>query len=325
MDLILLAPRAELLAAAVALDFIFGDPVYRWHPIRLVGATLTWWDDRLRGAGADGRIGGCLLFLALAVPWAGGASVLVLSLQRMHPWAATALHLFALYSLIALGDLLKHGRVVDRAATKGDLPAARVGIGKLVGRDADRMDTAACRRAAIESLSENLVDGFVSPVFWYVLLGLPGIVLFKVVSTMDSMVGYKTPKYLKFGWCGARLDDWMNLVPARLTWLLIALVAAFVPSASARKAWAAGWRQHAVVPGPNAGWSEAAIAGALQRRLVGPIWLHGRLVTEVWLGDAGDSPANSAADFRRAEIVICWTAAVVAGASVALLLLVTFR
>ena len=323
MDLILLAPRAELLAAAVALDFVIGDPVYRWHPIRLIGATLAWWDDRLRDAGADGRIGGCLLFLALAVPWAGGISVLVLSLQRTHPWAATAFHLFALYSLIALGDLLKHGREVDRAATKGDLAAARVGIAKLVGRDADRMDAGACRRAAIESLSENLVDGFVSPVFWYVLLGLPGIVLFKTVSTMDSMVGYKTPQYLKFGWCGARLDDLMNLVPARLTWLLIVLVAAFVPSASARKALAVGWRQHAVVPGPNAGWSEAAIAGALQRRLIGPIWFRGRLVTQVWLGDAEDSPANSAGDFRLAEIVICWASAAVTVASIALL--VTFR
>ena len=92
----------------------------------------------------------------------------------------------------------------------------------LVGRDTDRMDAGACRRAAVESLSENLTDGFVSPVFWYVLAGIPGLVLFKVVSTMDSMVGYKTPRYLRFGWCGARLDDVMNFVPARLTWLVIA-------------------------------------------------------------------------------------------------------
>ena len=94
-----------------------------------------------------------------------------------------------------------------------------------VGRDTEKLDLAGCRRAAIESLSESLVDGFLSALFWYVLGGLPGILLFKVVSTMDSMVGYKTPQYLQFGWCGARLDDLMNYVPARLTWILLGLAA----------------------------------------------------------------------------------------------------
>lgn len=318
MDVISLAPRADLLAAAVAVDLALGDPVYPWHPIRLIGASLTWWEGRLRRAGADGRIGGCLLLAALAIPWAGGASALIVGVHHVLPLAAAAVHLFVLYSLIALGDLLKHGREVDRAATGGDVSAARVAIGKLVGRDTDRMDAAACRRAAIESLSENLVDGFVSPIFWYVLFGIPGIVLFKVVSTMDSMVGYKTPEYLNFGWCGARLDDLMNLVPARLTWLLIALAAAFVPGASARKALAAGWRQHGIVPGPNSGWSEAAIAGAIQRRLVGPIWLRGQLVTEAWLGDAGDAPAGSARDFRQAELMVILTAMAVSAISISL-------
>jgi adenosylcobinamide-phosphate synthase len=319
VDLTTLHPRADLLAVAIALDFFLGDPVYRWHPIRLIGATLSWFENRLRAIGADGRVGGCFLFLALATLWAGGIALLVLAVHRLHPWTATALHLFLLYSMIALGDLLKHGREVDRTASRGDLTAARVAIGKLVGRDAERMDEWACRRAAIESLSENLVDGFVSPIFWYLLLGLPGIVLFKVVSTMDSMVGYKTPRYLKFGWCGARLDDLMNLLPARLTWLLMALVAIFVPGASARKTLTVGWRQHHVVPGPNAGWSEAAIAGALQRRLIGPIWSKGKLVTELWLGELIDPPAGLADDYRRAEIIVCLTAATFATASILIL------
>ena len=95
----------------------------------------------------------------------------------------------------------------------------------LVGRDIEKMDIAACRRAAIESISENFVDGVVSAVFWYALLGIPGLLLFKVASTMDSMVGYKTPPYFYFGWCGARLDDLMNYIPARLTWLLLGFFA----------------------------------------------------------------------------------------------------
>jgi adenosylcobinamide-phosphate synthase len=193
---------------------------------------------------------------------------------------------------------------VESAVRRGDLDGARKAISRLVGRDTDRMDIAACRRAAIESVSENLTDGFVSPLVWYVALGLPGIVLFKVVSTMDSMVGYKTPRYLKFGWCGARLDDLMNYLPARLTWLLLSLLALVLPGCSARKAFVVGWRQHAVLPGPNSGWSEAATAGGIQRRLIGPIWANGMLVTDAWLGDSSDSPAGDDSDVPRAQLLV---------------------
>lgn len=161
-----------------------------------------------------------------------------------------------------------------------------------VARDTGELDIAACRRAAIESQSENLTDGYVSPLFWYALGGLPGIVVFKVFSTLDSMVGNKSERYLRFGWFSARTDDVLNLVPAPLTWLLIAAASRFVPGCSARRALAVGWRQHALVPGPNSGWSEAAAAGALRRRLVGPIVLRGRLVTELWLGDPEVPPAG---------------------------------
>jgi adenosylcobinamide-phosphate synthase len=169
------------------------------------------------------------------------------------------------------------------------------------------MDGAACTRAAIESLSENLTDGFVSPVFWYALGGLPGLVLFKVVSTMDSMVGYKTERYFRFGWCGARTDDLMNWIPARITWLLLSVAAWVLPGYSGRKSLMVGWRQHGIVPGPNSGWSEAATAGALERRLIGPIWAGGQLVTDVWLGDADDVPAGEPRDFHRAAVLITAT------------------
>src|SRR5262249_18847503 len=174
------------------------------------------------------------------------------------------------------------------------------GVGGPVGGDADRMEAAACRRAAVESLSESLTDGFVSPVFWYVLGGLPGLVLFKVASTMDSMVGYKTPDYLRFGWCGARLDDAMNYLPARLTWLIIAAIASVLPGCSGRKAWRIGLEQHAVLLGPNSGWSEAATAGALERRVVGPIWLRGIQVTDQWIGDPADPSLADGLDVARA-------------------------
>ena len=152
--------------------------------------------------------------------------------------------------------------------------------------------------------------------FWYAIAGIPGLVLFKVVSTMDSMVGYKTPQYLRFGWCGARLDDVMNFVPARVTWLLIALAAVVIPGCSAHKALRIGWRQHALLPGPNSGWSEAATAGAIQGRLVGPIRVNGSLVTDAWLGDPADPPVESARTFSLAIVVTVATAAIASALAV---------
>ena len=296
-----LAPNAVALLVAVAADLVLGDPVYGAHPVRLIGRSLTSIESLLRRAGADGYGGGIALFLALAVFWAGGLSMFVRAIQAASPWAGWALHGLLLYSFLALGDLLHHGWRIERALRRDDPAAARAAVSMLVGRDTAPMDAAACRRAAVESLSENLTDGFVSPLFWYALAGLPGLVLFKVVSTMDSMVGYRNERYRRFGWCGARADDVMNYVPARLTWLLIALVAAVLPFCSWRKALGVGLRQHAILPGPNSGWSEAAAAGALERRLVGPIWMNGQLVTGQWLGDPADPPLASAADYRAAS------------------------
>ena len=304
MVLEILRPSAPLLAAAVLLDLLAGDPVYPAHPARLIGWTLTQLEKLLRALKLEGYIGGVLLFLLLAALWCGGTAALILGLARWNPWAALAVQVFLIYSLLALRDLLDHGWAVEQAARQGDLPEARCRVSRLVGRETDRMDVAACRRAAIESLSENLTDGFLSPIFWYAVAGLPGIVLFKVVSTMDSMVGYKTPQYLRFGWCGARLDDLMNWLPARISWLLISLCSTMLPGFSAGKAFRIGWRQHALMPGPNSGWSEATTAGAMQRRLVGQIWKRGQLVTELWLGDAADPPAGDDKDVRRTSILI---------------------
>ena len=142
--------------------------------------------------------------------------------------------------MLALGDLLHHGWRIERALGRGNRDEARAAVSQLVGRDTDRLDDGGCRRAAIESLSENLTDGFISPLCWYVAAGIPGLALFKVVSTMDSMVGYKTPRYLRFGWCGARLDDVMNFVPARLTFCLVAATAGVMPGYSGQKSDAGG-------------------------------------------------------------------------------------
>jgi adenosylcobinamide-phosphate synthase len=314
-------PSAVVLAAAVLLDLAVGDPVYAGHPIRLMGRMLAWFETILRRVGADGYGGGITLFVLLSTVWAGGTVAAVAGLQVWNRWAALTVEIFLAYSCLALHDLLKHSWAVEAAARRGDLAAARVAIARLVGRDADRMDIAACRRAAIESLSENLTDGFVSPIAWYVVAGLPGLVLFKVVSTMDSMVGNKTPRYLRFGWCGARTDDAMNFIPARVTWILISAVCVFVPRCSAAKALCVGWRQHAILPGPNSGWSEAATAGGIQRRLIGPIWMSGNLVTDVWVGDARDPEAGGDSDVRRASVLVGATGLAAAGIAIAVIVI----
>jgi adenosylcobinamide-phosphate synthase len=299
-----LAPNASGLALAVAMDLVVGDPVYGGHPVRLIGRTLHGLESALRRISADGYVGGIALFIGLSAVWVLGLSLAVARLSSLSVVAGWCAHLFLLYSFLALGDLLHHGWRIEGALRRGNRDAARSAVSRLVGRDTDRMDAGACRRAAIESLSENLTDGFISPLCWYVVAGIPGLALFKVVSTMDSMVGYKTPRYLRFGWCGARLDDAMNFLPARLTFCLLAATAAVMPGYSGRKAVQVGWSQHATVPGPNSGWSEATTAGAVQRKLVGPIWIHGQAVTDVWLGDPADPPLETDRDYRRASVFV---------------------
>jgi adenosylcobinamide-phosphate synthase len=308
-----------ILALAVIIDAAIGDPSYRAHPVRLIGGTLALTERALRYAGMEGYAGGILLFLVLASIWVVDVTAVLVTIGSAFPALSWVLHLFFVYSLLALGDLTRHVWRVEQGLMRDDIGAARQAISQLVGRDTERMDAGACRRAAIESLSENLTDGFTSPLFWYVIAGLPGLLLFKVVSTMDSMVGYRTPRYRRFGWCGARLDDVMTYVPARLTWLLLAAAAAALPRCSGRKAFAIGLAQHAVLPGPNAGWSEAAAAGALERRLVGPIWLDGRVVTETWLGEADDPPAESHDDVVRAMTLVGTTGLIAAVLSCAAL------
>jgi adenosylcobinamide-phosphate synthase len=312
---------ASLLVIAVVIDLAIGDPEYRYHPVRLIGRSLTSTEQVLRRVGADGYGGGILLFIVLASIWVAGTAALIFLATAIASLLVAALHLYFLYSFLALGDLLRHGRAIERAVRRDDLQEARRRVSRLVGRDTDPMDGAACRRAAVESLSENLTDGFTSPLFWYVIGGMPLLVLFKVVSTMDSMVGYKTPQYLRFGWAGARMDDAMNFVPARLTWLLLAAVAVVWPGCSGRKALRIGLEQHAMLPGPNSGWSEAATAGAVQRRLVGPIWLKGTLVTDAWLGDPGDPPLANGCDYLTASGLIAATGVVAAATSTLILLL----
>ena len=253
-----LAPSPLVLGAALALDLAIGDPTYAAHPVRLIGATIAGVERALRRVGLDGYGGGVVLTIVVAALWVAVASAIVLAAARGPAWlgpscTSSSSTACSRSAICCATSGASSGRSARRSAE------ARAAVGALVVRDADRLDAAACRRAAIESLAENLTDGVTSAVCWYAVGGVPGLVLFKVASTLDSMVGNRTPRYLRFGWAGARLDDVMNYVPARLTWLLLAITALVVPGCAALDALVVGARQHAVLPGRTP-------AGARRRR-----------------------------------------------------------
>jgi adenosylcobinamide-phosphate synthase len=297
-----------LVLAACLLDALIGDPVYRFHPIRIIGAWSLGWERLLFAVGLKGRAGGVLHWLlvvggALAAWWGVRSG-----LAALQPWAAFAWDVFIAYSLICTRDLLDHGRRVLEALD--DLPRARVRLRMLVGRDTQHLERDGIVRATIESLSENLTDGVLTPLWAFCLFGLPGLILVKAVSSLDSMVGYKNARYARFGWAAARSDDLVHWLPARLSVPLIAASAALL-RLHPRLVFRAARDYHAMLPSPNSGWSEAACAGALRVRLVGPIRYGGTLVTESYMGDP-DWPADLDGGHLRSAMRLISVAALLA-------------
>jgi adenosylcobinamide-phosphate synthase len=292
-----LSAHTGIVLAAVLLDLALGDPLYRLHPIRVLGDWSLAWERLLFRLGWSGRAGGMLHWLlvvggALAAWW-----LVRTGLMRLHPWLAVGWDLFLAYSLLCLRDLVDHGRRV--LVRLGDLPAARAQLRWLVGRDTEHLDRGGIVRATIESLAENLTDGVLTPLWALCLFGLPGLIVVKAVSSLDSMVGNRTPRYARFGWAGARSDDLAHWLPARLSVPLIAL-AAWLLREHPRLAVQRALRDHARLPSPNSGWSEAAFSGALRVRLLGPIDKRGVRVNEDFMGEP-DWPADlGAGDLRRA-------------------------
>jgi adenosylcobinamide-phosphate synthase len=300
-----LTPHLLLVLAACIGDGLFGDPVYRLHPVRLLGA----WSERIESTlfalGLAGHVGGVLHWLLVVGTALGGWWSIHALLGQWQPWAAWAWDLFIAYSLLCLRDLLDQARHVrDRL---DDIDAARERLTRLVSRDTRALDRPGVVRATIESLAENLTDGVLTPLWALCLFGLPGLVLVKAVSTLDSMVGYRSQRHRRFGWIAARADDLVHWLPARLSVAVIALAAALL-RLHPREAVGSALRWHAVSDSPNSGWSEAAMAGALRVRLLGPIRYRGEIVNQAFIGD----PAWPA-DPDRDHLHQAWRLALVAG------------
>ncbi len=288
---------AGAMLAALAVDAALGwpDRLYRriGHPVTWIGALIGWLDARLNhdGAGDARRRAAGVLTAALVI---GVAAAIGAAVQAALPDGLAGLALAGVlaWPLIALRSLREHVAAVERPLSAGDLAGARGAVAMIVGRDPARLDEAGVARAAMESLAENTSDGVVAPVFWGALFGLPGIAAYKAINTLDSMIGHRTPRHQAFGWASARIDDVANLAPARLTGLLFAAVSA--RPAAALACMARDARRHR---SPNAGWPEAAMAGALGVRLSGPRVYADRVADEPWLNAAARDP--DAADLAR--------------------------
>jgi adenosylcobinamide-phosphate synthase len=291
------------LALALAIEAAAGypDALYRavGHPVTWIGRAITALEAGLnRGGPVRRRAGGVLALLVLIV--GTGAATAALTRLAAGAGAAGGVLLVALLcaSLPAQRSLHDHVARVARDLRAAGLPGGRRAVAMIVGRDPETLDEAGICRAAIESLAENFSDGIVAPAFWIGLGGLPGGALYKAINTADSMIGHRTPRHEAFGWAAARLDDLVNLPASRLSAGLIVAAAALHPGASARGALRAVLRDAARHRSPNAGWPEAAMAGALGLRLAGPRIYGGTRVADAWMGD-GRAEAGPA-DVERA-------------------------
>lgn len=282
-------PLAILLLALVV-DLAFGDMalVFRLipHPVVIVGQGIAFFDRRLnRDTRSDGarQLRGAIAVIVL-VGMAAAVGWLISEYLRVvhYAWAIEALIVAV---LLAQRSLFEHVAAVGKALQGSGLDAARQAVAKIVGRDPESLDEFGVARAAIESLFENFSDGVIAPAFWYLLLGLPGLFAYKTASTIDSMIGHRSPRYLYFGWAAARFDDVLNWIPARLTAALICLAALFLPGARAGEAIHTALIDGRKHRSPNAGWPEAAAAGALGLALGGPRRYLGTVMNEPWLGD----------------------------------------
>ena len=256
------------------------------HPVTWMGQLIAWLDRRLNHDDASPeprrRAGAVALLVLLVV--VGAVAFIVEQTLLLLPFGL----LFAAVAastMLAQRSLAVHvGQVAD-ALDDGGIDAGRKAVAQIVGRDTAELDQAGVARAAIESLAENFSDGVGAPTFWMVIAGLPGAALYKAINTADSMIGHRTERYQDFGRTAAQLDDIFNLPASRLTALLIVAAAYLTKGASASAAWQAMWRDSSKHASPNAGYPEAAMAGALGLSLAGPRVYHGAITDGAWMGD----------------------------------------
>jgi len=255
-----------LLLAAVVLDLILGEPPAAVHPVVWMGKATLVVEKILRRSRIPLKVAGIILVFTIMFLFVGSATALQIFRSHLNPYVYIMVSIFLLKSSFAIRALRVPSLKIAEAVKDGNLDEARKWVPHLVRRDPSKLDKQHILSAAIESIAESTVDGFTSTVLFFLIFGLPGAVAFRVINTLDSMVGYRNERYIHFGWFAARLDDLANWVPARFTGLLM-VVASFFTGADYKKAWRILIRDRKRIPSPNSGWTEATMAGALRVQL----------------------------------------------------------
>jgi adenosylcobinamide-phosphate synthase len=266
------------------LDLLFGDPPWLPHPVRLIGRLASWAEPRCRRLTNNEYLAGAVFTLAVVSAAGGGVWVVIRGLQGLHPVLAGLAMVYFMYAGLAVRDLAREAMAVWRRLQVGDLGGARTQLSRIVGRDTERLDTPEIVRATVETVAESTVDGILAPLCFAALGGAPALWAYKAINTLDSMVGHREAPYTRFGWAAARLDDVANFIPARLGLLLFG-VGTWLVGGAPRRCWRIGWRDGGKHPSPNAGISEAAMAGALGVRLGGRNAYDGVEEVRPYLGD----------------------------------------
>jgi len=290
--------RALLLILAIVLDWLIGDPqkLYRkiFHPVELMGEVLTWIEGGLNKPGVSLRaqkIRGVLALFLYLVSWIIIASALVIICDVLGVWGF-GIELIIVAVFLGGRSLYNHVQEVCEALKFKTVTEARQAVGHIVGRDTAALDEHGVARAGIESGAENLSDGFIAPAMFYLFGGLIGLIVYKAVNTADSMIGYKTQRFLGFGWASARLDDVLNWIPSRLTGCMIVVMAHFL-CGRGLEAWRVMKRDARKHSSPNAGWPEAAMGGALGIALAGPRVYKDMMKQDPWINARGRLDANA--------------------------------
>ncbi|MBM3546815.1 MAG: cobalamin biosynthesis protein [Alphaproteobacteria bacterium] len=284
------AETIGLLLLALVLDAVFGELpwLFRFvsHPVVVIGRVIAFFDRRLNRIERSNRSrlfrGGLTVVILVSVAAAIGTAIHWVAVLVPFAWF---LELLLITALIAQRSLYDHVAAVRTALDTSGLAAGREAVSHIVGRDPNALDDHGVCRSAIESLAENFSDGVVAPVLWTLVFGLPGLIVYKTINTLDSMIGHKTPRYLYFGKVAARLDDVANWIPARISGLILFLASFIAPGARPWAALKTMWRDARKHKSPNAGWPEAAVAGALDLALAGPRRYPEMVVNDPWVGE----------------------------------------
>jgi len=302
----------KLLLIAFVLDLVVGDPRWLPHPVQAMARLATSGETFWRGAVRNQRLAGVLTVGTVLICVGGGVSVLLSVARGLHPLAGDALTIYLFYVSLATRDLIAHSRRVYAALASGDLSLARQQVAMIVGRETASLDAAGVTRACVESVAENMVDGITAPLCWAALFGPVGAMLYKATNTIDSLFGYKNERYRQFGWAAARWDDLANIIPSRLTAVLVIVAAALLGHSprGAYRIWRRDRRCHA---SPNSAQTEAAVAGALGLQLGGPSVYFGQVMEKPTIGDATNAirPAHILAA-NRLTLLTCGLAAILA-------------